>query len=236
MRVLATSFMRLNSERVPQKLLAKVGKSSLAEAMVVKLLELRERFAGAVEVAVAVCPTDRPLVELAERLGCPVLPRSERSRDGETLEAIYGDLREQLQALHNQRLVVINPCQPFLRVETMAAYLVGELADSPPLEHPRTAVLRHRGWVWNEDLRLIHGDAMPNTKRSPAFHTLSHAFFSYPIGVLGKSAQMDFRHFFTLEPGPELIDIDTPADLEFARSYARGLESTAVPASEATTP
>lgn len=232
MRIIVTSFMRLNSERTPSKLLATVGERSLAEIMLGKLLELKQRFPDDLDVAAAVCPTDGALVEIAQRLGCPVLERSTRSRDGECHESIYGELRERLQRDY-RRLVWVNPCQPFLRTETIEEFVREEILNADRWEHCRIALLRHRGWVWSGNFQIMQGDHTSNTKTNPQFCTMTHALFSYPVAALGTAAQMDYRHFQTFEPGPEFIDIDTPEDLHFARCYAAGLAQLASGAREA---
>jgi hypothetical protein len=227
MRTLVTSFMRLTSERVKQKLLETICQMSLAEIMVVKLLRLQELIPGTIDVALALCPEDVSLVDIAERHQCPVVSRTTTSRDGEIHEDIYGGLRNSLTELGYRRLVVINPCLPFLRTNTIADFVLEDTINTESLRFSRAAVLRHRGWVWNQDFRLIHGGQTPNTKHNAEFFTLAHAMFSYPIDVLGMPGQMDFRHFAAYDPSAEFIDIDTESDLEFARRYAAGLlEST----------
>lgn len=221
-RIVAT-FMRLGSQRVPNKLLQPIGEQSLAEIMLAKLARLKARFPTELDVAMAVCPSDLALMDLAARFQCRVLERSALSRDGETIEDIYGELRGDLQQRGCQRLIVINPCQPFLSSATIVSFLADELATELP--HSRAAVLRHRGWVWDQDQQKIHGDRMPNTKLSPEYFTLAHSMFSYPVHTLGTAAQMDFQHFFALDPRAELIDIDTEDDLRFARCYAAGLRA-----------
>lgn len=215
--------MRLNSERLPNKLLATVCGKSLVEIMVCKLLRLREQLRGRITVALVLCAEDIALVEIAERLKCPVIDRSRRSRDGETHDDIYGGLRDVLTERGYQRLIVINPCFPFLRTKTIAGFVSRETEDLERFHYPRVAVLRHRGWVWDQDFQLIHGVQTPNTKRNAPFFTLAHAMFSYPVGVLGMPQQMEFRHFAPYDPSPEFIDIDTESDLQFARTYADGL-------------
>lgn len=222
MRVLVTSFMRLNSERVPAKLLETLGESSLAEIMLRKLLKLKQQFGETIDVALAACPRDAALVDLAQRLSCPLLERSVVSRDGETYQEIYGELRDRLRHEY-QRLVCVNPCQPFLRGPTIAAFVGQELDTQQQLSGSRAAVFRARGWVFDQNFQLINGDNTPNTKYNSPYYTLSASMFSYPTAALGTPAQMDFRHFVQYLPGPEFLDIDTPDDLEFARCYARGL-------------
>lgn len=223
MKILVASFMRLNSERIPGKLLTEIHGCSLAEIMTMKLKTLHVRLAHHVDVALAISPNDDKLVAIAERHGCAVLMRSETSRNGETCEHIYGELRETLRQQGFERLVVINPCLPFLSVEKIAEFVRAE-TESAEFEHgARVAVIRHRGPVWDSTLRQVCGDSFPNSKVSPEYYTCAHAMDSCPVDLLGTAAQTDYRHFAIYAPSPEFLDIDTEFDLQIARGYAQGL-------------
>lgn len=200
---------------MPQKPLAMIGEKTLAAIGIEKTQSAAAQYR---QHALAAIPaTDAPLIAIAERMDVETFLRDSRSSSGETAQDIYHDWTERLCERFDW-VVVINPCMPFLRVATIGKAI--EKATSA--QRPFTAVYKRRGVLWNANKEKIVGRGTPNLKTDPIYYEACRAFFGYPIGMLGRPEAYDEMELVELPPGPEFIDIDTPEDLAFAKTYFAG--------------
>lgn len=212
-RILLLTCMRENSERLPEKMLRRIGGAPLATIALKKIRAAAQRFA--MSASVALCPTDARLVALAHDAGIPIFERTVSSRNGETYEQVYKNWDKAFADF--DWVIVVNPCMPFLRIET-----IGQAIDATrSARRPVASIFRSRGCVWDYHHRLVIGKGLPNTKKNPEFSVLAHAFFCYPSATLGHPAMTQYRSFSALERGMEFLDIDTMKDLTAARAWAR---------------
>ena len=219
-RVMLYNTMRLNSQRVPRKMLESIGDCTLAERAVQMMLVCREF--GVTPIA-GVCWTDAELIAICERNGIEVHVRDERSRDGEDVEDAYWDVPTAFGGQFDW-MVMINLCHPFLRRATLEVICRAALVSEVPL----VTVRRQRGLIWNAQQELLLGQGTTaNTKTNPEYFVLAHVAYLCPVAACHDTKALNTSLELLeldLQPG-ELIDIDVQSDLEAARIYERGLRS-----------
>lgn len=212
--MLVFNMMRLNSGRVPGKLLSKLGNNRiLADLAMEKMERLARRLGG--WAGLGLYHQDRELVQLARQRELEVVfldpVHREKPMDGSL--GPYRNLFDKLQPSPRERLLYFNPCMPFLRVTTLAAAV--RRAEALPL--PCRHATLFRGPVWSQGGTRIAGgqDRVVDSKRSEESYQVGHGFKilepeSYwpPGGVSG----MFYSSLLITGDDPEFIDLDTPAD------------------------
>lgn len=217
-------FARLASTRVPNKLLQKVGGRTLLDRGATFLMRLRRE-----------CPNVTPIVCCPPRetetmtIGCrglvETLPDTvEASSWPELIAPHVPMLRERFDWVWDANVF----CHPFLRVET-GQEIVARMGR---VNEPFTVTTTKRGIVWSDDDGLVIGaDQLANTKTNPVYHELAHIAYCWPITCLTWS-ETQLAYSVNCYPlnlhWSELIDIDTPEDLEHARAVAGYLDGVAI--------
>ncbi len=213
MKIILANFMRLNSKRLPKKLLRVVGDYSLAETSL-RLLKSYQLVDPSVDVCAFVHSMDQPLVELAQKLEVECVMRTLESRNGNCCDSIYSEWRKR----DLDWLVVINPCLPFLTVNTIKR-AVNRIKKGAKLF---ATVFEQRGFVWDsEGKKLFKQDSISDSQNNPIFYTTCAAIHAYPREVLGTDEMVsDNIELLPVKPSLEFIDIDTQEDLELAQACA----------------
>ena len=168
------------------------------------------------------CASDRPLLDAAAALGVDVIAISERAMQAEDWDEIFGEVPAKLAGRFDWIIEANFTCRPFLSVDTV----VKVVQRCQVAERPFVVTRTYRGTVWDGASQCILGDGeLANTKTNPLYHVLAHIAYAMPFEMLAnKSKVLAAIEPFALEIGSaEMIDIDTAADLDFARTYARGL-------------
>ena len=136
---------RLNSERVPQKMIRPFADSSLFEIGVKKLLNSRIIPKENFYVSVG----EPELVDIAEKHGVNVYHRSEKSANAEN--SIL-DIYEWHDQLPYKYVVLVSACNPLLKTETIDGFFERYLeTDSQGL----FAVMAKKQYFWDADGNMI---------------------------------------------------------------------------------
>lgn len=220
-RICCLVFARLASTRVPNKLLQDVGGRTLLERGMEYLAKLR-----------AACPNVTPIVcspagDKAIRMECQQReiewladPTTDAKSWPELIAPHVPMLQERFDWVWDANVF----CHPFLRVET-GQKIVAMIEEA---NGPFVVTRDRKGVVWKfftPEPAVIGSGELANTKTNPNYHELAHIAYCWPSETLGWSERA-----LAIAAIPwaidlywsELIDIDTPEDLEHARAVAKG--------------
>lgn len=217
-RIGILQFARLNSKRVPQKLLQQVGGERLIDRGLRYLRRLHE--ATGAEAVICCPPEDRELIDIAAAAGVGNIPDQATAKSPEQHDPLFA----QLVAPLAERFDIVWDanvfCRPFLRL-SLGVEIIHRCQTTIG---PFVLTTESRGIVWNRFGVLISGHGeLANTKTNPTYQTLAHLGYGLPASCLGQSEVILSGR---CKPSPiaqdwlDRIDIDTPDDLEFARAVA----------------
>lgn len=204
------SFGRRQSERCPNKMLRPFADTTLTDIVLEKLARCRfpAFFAGFEEEFAAKCKAH----------GVPFVQRDERSAkiDGPVLEILSF-----LRGVESEHLLIVNACQPFIRLETMEAFLEDCIKNG---NRPAFAVIRRMNNFLSLDRKALNfdiGQKTINTKTVQPVLEFAHALYFFNRGYfLENGAYWDWRKVRLAETGDpyEFMDIDTEADFRVAEA------------------
>ena len=106
-------------------------------------------------------------------------------------------------------------CRPFVKCATILK--MHEAAQT--YRHAFVTVTRHRGILWDENRTCMLGQGQTaDTRGNPVYYALAHMGYGIPFSVFDReTAVVKDQELLPLELAEEeAIDIDTPAQLEFA--------------------
>jgi len=205
---------RLQSERLPNKLILPLGDTNLWDIACKKLNSLPDKYNK-----YALC-YDKELVEIAQKYeNLTVILRDEDTAlvDG-PLEYIFKDLKE----VEDTHLMFLNPCLAFLEKETILKSL--ETFDSLDEDYCEgnyaTSVKVYKNWLFNNENRCLTDINYERltTKEIPDYYEAAHCFHIFNKDNFFKDGQMlKDNHSLIEVPNKEVIDIDTKEDYEFAK-------------------
>lgn len=208
------SFGRTGSERCPNKMLRRFGGTTLTDIMLEKLGAFGGRafFAGYEEEFRGKCA----------RHGVRFVQRSQRSATiDEPITEILSFLREQPYT----HLLIVNACLPFLRVETIRAFLEGCEAGG---HAPAFAVVRRQNHFIGVDRQPLNFPAEMKTINSKTVRPVlefAHALYFFERDYFFEHGRYwDWQTVRLLETGSraELVDVDTEEDFAFAEALWEG--------------
>lgn len=206
---------RLQSTRVPQKLIRPFSGSSLIEIALEKLNEMdffEHRFLGS---------ADNKLNELAKHYkNVEVLHRKQESvRAGVNLPAVsfahYLDIPSDF-------IFIFNPCQPILSINAIKnAYDYFQNTDYPSY----TSALETRDWIFDEEGNAITNKDTSNysTNKGLVFYKAAHSFH-----IVSKEFFSKRGYHWTFTPNDphlipvsetETVDVDTEFDFKIAELF-----------------
>lgn len=228
-RICCLVFARLESTRVPNKLLQDVGGRTLLDRGIDYLVKLRE---ACPNVTPMVCyPTeDAPIREACKAEGIKTVADEVQSSSWpELIKPAVAYLQSHYDWVWDANVF----CHPFLRVET-GRKIVERMGEKRFIkifgyEGTKPFVVTHenRGVVWADDGQhaKIGFGQLANTKTNAVYHQLAHVAYCWPVKCLDMSEPelaITTWPFSIPLHWSELIDIDTPDDLEHARIVAKG--------------
>jgi CMP-N-acetylneuraminic acid synthetase len=213
---------RLGSQRVPRKMLKPFAGTTLLDIALAKL-KCTTAFASA---NIYLCVHEPELVAVGERHGVKVFRRSARSAasEGNPLQELY----EWWDRLGHRYAVMVNACLPFLRLETIDAF-VRRYATTAA--EGLFGVIERRTYFWNQQgemLCALPGEqAVMNTKLVGVTYEAAHALYAGRLDRIGEGVWMgNLRTPGEVELFPiaeeEALDIDYAWQFELAESlYTR---------------
>ena len=209
------SFGRKQSQRCPNKMLRPFGNTTLADIMLSKLRHFAPGsfFAGA----------DAEFIEKCAQHGVPYVARDPRSV---VIDEPITEILSFLRDVPYTHLLIVNACLPFLRVETIAAFLA-DCQQAGNFQPAFGVVRRHNHFMSlaREPLNFPGDMKTINTKTVTPVLEFAHALYFFEKDYFFQhGAYWDWRHVRLVEIASphELVDIDTESDFAFAEAVWRG--------------
>lgn len=189
---------RLNSTRVPQKMIKPFAGSSLLEITIQKILSSKipkEQFYLSLH--------EPELKQIANKYQCNVFHRSYESANAETsLQSCY----EWWNQLPYKYVVLISACHPLLTVDTINKF-VDSYCQSE--SNGLFSVIKKKNYFWNNNGEMIthwpKGYKIMNTKAVEATYEGGHVLYAGRLDMIGQDVWMGS---FQKKGDPELFEID----------------------------
>lgn len=203
---------RLESERLPYKLLLPVNKNEeslweIACAKLEALLTPKTRF--------ALC-YDEPLIEIASTFNIEIIKRSKESAIiDEPLVDVFGDI----DVIDDDKIVFLNPCMSKLKLKTIDSAI--DWFDKEDKFKDATSVTSFNNWVYDAFGNLLTplDYTALSTKDMPIMFKAAHCFHMFDKNTFLEDGQMlHENHGMFFIPPEECIDVDTQLDLKILRA------------------
>lgn len=193
---------RLNSQRVPQKMIRPFAGTSLFDLVLSKLtsskiIPIENIYASVYE---------EELVSIANKRNVNVFTRSyESANNDNSLQKIY----EWHDKLPHKYVILISGCNPLLKVETIDAF-VEQFVNQE--EENLFAVMEKKQYYWNKEGALVtpwpEDQTIMNTKAVEATYEAAHVLYASKMEII---SQDRFMGDFQVENGIKLFPM---AELE----------------------
>jgi len=198
---------RLNSERVPQKMIRPFGDSNLFDIAIKKLLKLKALPKENIYVSVY----EDTLKDIAKYHGVNIYERSEESANNDnSLQKIY----EWHDKLPFKYVVKLNACSPLLKTETIDKFLKTFLNQE---EENLFGVIEQKDYFWDSKGKLItpwpSDQTLMNTKAVEPTYKGAHVLYASRMDLISENKFMgDFQKEGGIKLFPmnelECFDID----------------------------
>ncbi len=208
---------RLNSERVPNKMIKPFGDTSLFEITCKKLLESDVIPNENIYVSVY----EQELVDVAKKCDINIFKRSKESAlfDGDGSVSIMYDWWDKLPFKY---VVLVSACLPFLQLETIEDFYKEYLSVD---KNGMLAVMKKKTYYWDENMELItkkfEKSGNMNTKVVETTYEAAHCLYGGKMSLIGDGVWMgDFtKNEIELFPvdEKECFDIDYEWQFENAQ-------------------
>ena len=190
---------RLNSERVPQKMIRSFSDSNLFEIAIKKLLASKEIPKENIYLSV----NEPELKDIGEKYELNIYDRSEESANNDnSLQKIY----EWHDKLPFKYVIKINACSPLLKTETIDEFFKTFLNQE---EENLFGVIGQKDYFWNNKGKLItpwpQGQTIMNTKAVEETYKAAHVLYASRLDLI---AQNRFMGDFQKEGGIKLFPMD----------------------------
>ena len=190
---------RLNSQRVPQKMIKDFNGTNLFSIAIDKVLDSevipKDNF------YVSICEDE--LIEIANDKGVNIYERSyESANNDNSLQKIY----EWHDKLPFKYVVKINGCSPLLKTETIDGF-VKQLIEQE--EENLFGVIETKDYYWNKDGKLVtpwpEDQTIMNTKAVEVTYKAAHTLYASRMDLIRRNM---FMGDFQKESGIKLYPMD----------------------------
>lgn len=190
---------RMNSQRVPRKMLRPFVDSTLFEVAINKLLNSSVIPKENIYVSVY----EDELKEVAAKYGLNIYHRSEESANNDnSLQKIY----EWHDKLPFKYVIKVNGCSPFLKSETIDGFVTQFINQS---EENLFGVIPMKDYFWNKDGKLVtpwpEDQTIMNTKAVEVTYKAAHTLYASRLDLISKNM---FMGDFQTEGGIKLYPMD----------------------------
>ena len=201
---------RLNSERLPNKLILPIADLNLWEIACKKLSELSPE----IEKVVLIEKNSRALYEAAKKYGnLKIIFRSKESIEVDNpLNYVFGDIDK----MESDIVMFLNPCLAFLEKETVENALLTADENCCFTE----SVLKFNSWLYDENHKLTIDLNLKemNTKYLPNQFVAAHAFRIFDKNLFLSKGFMSSVNTRLYEiSAKEAIDVDTAEDYHYVK-------------------
>ncbi len=188
---------RLNSERLPNKMLKKFSDSSLFEILLDKIS--RSKIISAKNVFLSVHETE--LKNIAKKYSFNIYNRSFQSANEDNdIKIIY----EWWNKIPKKYCILISACNPLLKVETIDKFINFFVNSN---KEGAFAVFEKKTYYWNKSGKAItdwNNSKIMNTKIVDPVYEAGHCLYASNLSFLEKGNWMDNK----VPPEPDLFLID----------------------------
>ena len=198
---------RMNSQRVPKKMLKPFLDSNLFEIAINKLLNSNVIPKENIYVSVF----EDELKDIAKKYNLNIYHRSEESANNDnSLQKIY----EWHDKLPFKYVIKVNGCSPLLKVETIDGFVTEFINQS---EENLFGVIPMKDYFWNKDGKLVtpwpENQTIMNTKAVEVTYKAAHVLYASRLDLISQNRFMgDFEKEGVIKLYPmdelECFDID----------------------------
>lgn len=190
---------RMNSQRVPKKMLKPFLDSNLFEIAINKLLNSNVIPKENIYVSVF----EDELKDIAKKYNLNIYHRSEESANNDnSLQKIY----EWHDKLPFKYVIKVNGCSPLLKVETIDGFVTQFINQS---EENLFGVIPMKDYFWNKDGKLVtpwpENQTIMNTKAVEVTYKAAHVLYASRLDLI---SQNRFMGDFEKEGGIKLYPMD----------------------------
>lgn len=208
---------RLNSERVPKKMIRKFHNTTLLDICFEKIL--KSKIIPKQNIYASLY--DKELKEIAKKYNINIFERSyESANNDNSLQIIY----EWHNKLNFKYVILINPCQPFLSIETIDKFVNNFINIK---EEGLFGVIKKKNYFWNKDGEMItkwpEDQTILNTKAVDESYEAAHSLYASRMDIIKKNIFMGTYNnskdpvLFNMNE-EECFDIDYEWQFNFAES------------------
>lgn len=200
---------RLNSERLPRKLVLPVGTACLWDIACRKLDKMPEKYNK------YVLAESGELLDIARKYSNVEI--IERDKDTALVDSPLSYIFKELKSVPDKHLMFLNPCLSFITIHTILYAL--ELFEDSKADYG-TSVKPFQNWLFDEKGYPLTGinyrclstkEITPVWQAAHCFHIFNRKKF-FTDGMMLKTG-----HILIPVPEDETLDVDTYEDYEFAR-------------------
>tara|TARA_Y100001970_G_C14238459_1_gene863385 strand:- start:2028 stop:2714 length:687 start_codon:yes stop_codon:yes gene_type:complete len=208
---------RLNSQRVPKKMSRKFYDTTLLDICFKKLLNSKNIPKKNIYASLY----DEELKIIANKYNINIFNRSyESANNDNSLKTIY----EWYNKLNYKYVILINPCQPFLSINTIDNFVSSFLSTS---YDGMFGVIKKKNYFWNKQHEMItpwpKDQTILNTKAVEESFEAAHALYASRMDIIENDKFLgEFKKndpvLFEMEEF-ETFDIDYEWQFNFAEKY-----------------
>jgi CMP-N-acetylneuraminic acid synthetase len=190
---------RMNSQRVPKKMLKPFLDSNLFEIAINKLLN--SKIIPKENIYISVFEDE--LKNIANKYNLNIYNRSEESANNDnSLQKIY----EWHDKLPFKYVIKVNGCSPLLKVETIDKFVTQFINQS---EENLFGVIPLKDYFWNKDGKLVtpwpENQTIMNTKAVETTYKAAHVLYASKMNLISENK---FMGDFDLPGGIKLFPLD----------------------------
>lgn len=190
---------RLNSQRVPQKMIRPFAGTTLFDIVLSKIKKALPLYQDNIWASVY----ETELIDIARKNAVNVFSRSKTSANNDnSLQTIY----EWHNKLPYKYVILISGCNPLLKIKTIDAF-VNQFVEQE--EENLFAVMKKKQYYWNKEGALItpwpKDQTIMNTKAVEPTYEAAHVLYASRMDLI---AQNRFMGDFVIPGGIKLFEMD----------------------------
>ena len=191
---------RLNSERVPQKMIRPFNGTTLFGLVLDKLNDSKYK------LNIFASVHEKELIDIASDRGVNIYERSyESANNDDSLQKIY-EWHEDLQKLGYKYIILVSGCNPLLKVDTIDKFIEQFINQE---DENLFAVIQKKQYYWNKEGKMItpwpSDQTIMNTKAVESTLEAAHVLYASRLDIIKDDRWMgDFQN----EGGIKLFVMD----------------------------
>ncbi|MDH3975359.1 MAG: hypothetical protein OEV42_13845 [Deltaproteobacteria bacterium] len=219
-------FARLNSQRIPEKMIKPFAGTTLIDIAVEKIMKSRVIPKENIYLYVY----EQELIDIGNKYGINILERSEKSANA---ESSIQDIHEWHKSLNYKYVVTFNACTPLLKISTIDNFITHYTKSS---YDGLFGVIEKRNFFWDREGNLFTSapldEQAPNTKTAEKVYEAAHCLYASKTAWikddiwLGRFQEPNDPELYVVDEY-ESFDIDYLWQFELAQgAYIREIKKT----------